>query len=97
MPNSADALRRWLGAFSLAMAAGMLIWGQTILLPHLHGVVFLLYWFTCFTFTIAAILIALLDVRAIRRRSKNQQAELLQRTLEEIEQTKEQPEDKRVE
>src|SRR5262245_42319756 len=52
MPNSADALRRWLGAFCLAVAAGMLIWGQTILLPILQGVVFLIYWALCFVFTV---------------------------------------------
>ena len=96
MPNSADALRRWLGTFCLAVAAGMLIWGQTLLLPYLHGVGFLIYWFACFVFTIAAICIALLDVRAVRRRSKNEQAELLHRTLEELEQSKDSPEDKKA-
>ena len=94
MSNSADALRRWLGAFCLTVAAGMLIWGQTLLLPYLCGVGFLIYWFLCFAFTLAAIFIALLDVRALRRRSKNEQAELLQRTLDEIEQARERPEDK---
>ncbi len=96
MPNSADALRRWLGAFCLAVAAGLLIWGQTILVPYLHGVVFLLYWLACFLFTIAAICIALLDVRAVRRRSKSERAELLRRTLEEIEEAKQKPEDKPI-
>lgn len=94
MANSADALRRWLGAFCLAVAAGMLIWGQTILKPHLDGIPFLIYWFICFVFTIAAIFIALLDVRAVRRRVKDEQADLIQRTLEEIEQSREQKDDK---
>ena len=37
MFSSADALRRWLGMFCLAVAAGLLIWGQTILKPYLEG------------------------------------------------------------
>src|SRR2546426_1002906 len=96
MSNSADALRRWLGAFCLAVAAGMLIWGQTILLPYLQGIVFLLYWFLCFAFTFAAIFIACLDLRAVLRRIRNEQAELIQRTLAELEQPDEDDQDKRV-
>ena len=90
MPNSADALRRWLGAFCLAVASGLLIWGQTVLVPYLHGVGFLIYWAGCFTFTIAAILFALLDVRAVRRRVRDEQANLIRRTIEDIERGKEQ-------
>jgi hypothetical protein len=85
MPNSADALRRWLGAFCLAVAAGMLIWGQTILAPYVKGLGFIIYWGLCFVFTIGAIFIALLDVRAVRQRVRNEQADLIQRTIEEIE------------
>ena len=84
MLDSADALRRWLGAFCLAVAAGMLIWGQTILKPQLDGLIFLFYWFACFTFTMAAIVIALLDVRALRRRTRDEQRKLMERTLEQV-------------
>jgi hypothetical protein len=83
--DSADALRRWLGLFCLTVAAGMLIWGQTLLKPYLEGVGFLIYWSFCFLFTFGAILIALLDVRAMRRRTRREQQELLQRTLDELE------------
>jgi len=89
MPNSAEALRRWLGLFCLAMAAGMLIWGQTILKPHLHDFPFIIYWTFCFLFTIGAVVIALLDVRAVRLRIKEERAELIARTLREIENGKE--------
>jgi hypothetical protein len=85
MLDSADALRRWLGLFCLAVAAGLLIWGQTILKPHLDGVAFLLYWFACFSFTIAAIVIALLDVRVLRRRNRDEQRKLIERTLDQLE------------
>lgn len=87
MSNAADARRRWLGLFFLTIAAGMLIWGQTILRPHLTGFVFAVYWLCCFGFTFVTIFIALLDVRAVRRRlreEQKEQADLLRRTLEDI-------------
>ena len=84
MSNSADALRRWLGLFCLAVAAGLLIWGQTILKPVLDGLAFILYWGICFFFTVGAIVIAMLDMRAVRQRTRREQEELLQKTLEQI-------------
>ena len=85
MGNSADALRRWLGAFFLAVAFAMLIWGETVLKPFLRGIPFLLYWLGCFAFTCSAIVIALLDVRAVRRRIQAEQRDLIERTLNEVE------------
>jgi len=85
MSNSADALRRWLGLFCLAVAAGLLIWGQTILKPLLDGVAYIIYWFLCFFFTMAAIGIALIDMRAVRQRTREEQTELIRKTLAEIE------------
>lgn len=84
--DSADAMRRWLGAFCLTVAAGMLIWGQTLLKPVLDGWLFIVYWTFCFIFTFGAIVIALLDIRALRRRTRREQRELLERTLAEVEQ-----------
>ena len=83
--DSADALRRWLGLFCLTVAAGMLIWGQTLLKPLLQGWFFIFYWGVCFVFTFGAIIIALLDIRALRRRTRREQQELLERTLSEVE------------
>lgn len=85
MPTSADALRRWLGLLFLALAFGLLIWGQTVLRDSLKGVAFLAYWGCCFLLTMAAIVTALLDVRATRRKAREEQDELLRRTIEEIE------------
>src|ERR1044072_959531 len=85
MPNSADALRRWCGLLFLVLAFGLLIWGQTVLRDSLQGVAFLIYWFFCFLFTFAAIITALLDVRATRKRVKKEQEELLEQTLRDIE------------
>jgi hypothetical protein len=89
MPNSAEALRRWWGAFCLAVAAVMLIWGQTVLVPYLKGLIFIIYWFICFLFTIGAIFIALIDLRAIRQRVRNEHTELIEKTLREIDESKE--------
>lgn len=83
--DSADALRRWLGLFCLTVAAGMLIWGQTLLKPYLQRLGFLIYWSFCFFFTFGAILIALLDIRAMRRRTRREQRELLERALQDVE------------
>ena len=85
MGNSADALRRWLGAFCLAVAFGLLVWGETVLKPILTGVLFLIYWVGCFVFTIGAIVFALLDVRAVRRRTQAERRELLERSFQDLE------------
>lgn len=78
-------MRRWLGLFFLAVAFGLLVWGQTVLRNRLTGVAFLLYWACCFLFTLAAIITALLDVRATRKRAQDEQNELVRRTLAELE------------
>jgi hypothetical protein len=83
MLTPADALRRWFGLLFLALASGMVIWGNTILHPHLHGAGFIIFWFLCFLFTLGAILLALLDIRAIRHRSRLEQRELIDRALRE--------------
>ena len=84
MADSADARRRWFGLLFLVLAAGMLIWGQTVLQPHLRGVWFLLYWLACFILTGLAILTALLDMRATRRRTREEQRDLIERTWKDI-------------
>jgi membrane protein implicated in regulation of membrane protease activity len=86
MPYSPDAMRRWFGLLFLALAFGMLVWGQTVLSGKLERekIVFVIYWFVCFLFVIAAIVTALLDVRATRRRAQREHEELVRRTLEQI-------------
>ncbi|MBI5383697.1 MAG: hypothetical protein HZA90_03320 [Verrucomicrobia bacterium] len=84
MADSAEARRRWFGLFFLALAAGMLIWGQTVLKPYLTGFLFLLYWALCFVLTGLAIITALLDMRATRRRIRREQRELIERTWRDI-------------
>ena len=93
--NAADARRRWLGLFFLTVAVGLLLCGQTILRPHLEGFTFAVYWLCCFGFTFVTLGIALLDLRTVRRRlleeHRQQQAELLQRTLDDLERLKKAP------
>ena len=62
----------------------MLVWGQTVLKPHLDGTPYLFYWLFCFVFTFAAIFTALIDMRATRRRTQAEQQELLDKTLNEL-------------
>ena len=72
--------------FCLAMASGMLIWGHTILQSYLQGIPFVIYWGICFAFTIASIVIALLDVRAMLRNIKVERVTLAKRAMREIQQ-----------
>ncbi len=88
-PNPADVRRRWFGVFFLLIAAGMLIWGQTLLKPYLQGIGFVLYWLACMAFTGLALLTALLDIWAVRRRTRERQRDLLQRIFDEGESNKE--------
>ena len=85
MSNSATALRRWLGVFCLAVASGMLIWGQTLLQPYLEGKLFIAYWIVFVVFTCGTVGVSLLDFLAIRRELMQQIAELKARALAEIE------------
>ena len=70
--------------FCLAVASGMLIWGRTILEPHLQGLGFLIYWVGCFLFVIASIVIALLDVHVMLRNIRTERLGLFRRALKDI-------------
>jgi hypothetical protein len=84
MSNSAEALRRWLGMFCLATAAGMLIWGRTFLLPHLTGRTFLLYWIGCSVLAFGAVAFGIVDVWLALRSLYHERRNLRQATLEQL-------------
>jgi hypothetical protein len=84
MALSQDARRRWLGGICLAISASMLILGMTVFKDRLRPQTFLYYWLICMLVTALTLLIALLDLRAVRVRSRREQAELVHRTLTEI-------------
>lgn len=76
-----DRRRRWFGLLYLILSGGLLIWGLTWLRPVLAGIGFAVYWLLCLGFALAALVIAWLDWRSIRRQVRRQQQELLTRTL----------------
>ena len=84
MSLDSDTRRRLIGGLVLTMAVVMLICGETVLKGKLSPFGFLLYWFGCFAFTIAAVFIALADVKALRVRTQREQNDLLENTLKEI-------------
>lgn len=89
MLTSVDARRRWFGAFFLIIAGGLLVWGFTFLSSTLvkNPVFFLLYWGTCFLFTLLALLIALYDMMVIRRRLREERRAEFNRTFSDIDES----------
>jgi len=76
--------RRWFGAVVLLGALAMLVGGETALKDRLSAPGFLAYWLICLALTGMAILAAFLDVRALRERTRQEQHDLLENTLDEI-------------
>ncbi len=76
--------RRWFGLLYLILAGGLLIWGLTWLRPGLHGIGFVIYWLACLGCALAALIIAWLDWRSVRRQIRAEQRELLEHALDKI-------------
>ena len=89
MMTASDARRRGLGLLFLAAALGMLVMGLTVLSRRLEGWTFLIYWLGCFVFTLAAMLVAFVDLWAIRQRTRDEQRDLIQQTLEDADEAQE--------
>lgn len=77
------------GMVFLILAVVMLILGETLLRNSLAKVPFLIYWAACFVFTGLAILFAFRDVAGVQRQAREQQRELLEKTIREIARQKE--------
>ena len=88
MGNKADLRRRLLGGVFLATALGMLVAGQTVLHDAFSPLGFIAFWVLCFVFTMAAVAVAFWDLAAVRRRTRDEQRELVESTLKEIVQRK---------
>ena len=84
MVLSATARRRVLGSLFLVTAVVMLVLGQTVLEGRLRGLNYVFYWMACVVMTGLAVLTALLDLRALQRRSRREQYDLLTSTLDKI-------------
>ncbi len=63
----------------------MVILGETILQGRLSAPASLAYWLICMCLTALAMMVALLDLRALRERSREQQRDLFEQTLKNIE------------
>src|SRR5438874_1619238 len=85
MALDGTARRRWFGAVVLFAALVMLVAGETALKGRLGDVAFIIYWLACFGLTSVAIVVAFLDVRAVRGRIREEQRKLLEATLKRIE------------
>lgn len=81
MLNSSDARRRALGTIFLGGALVMLVWGQTALEPALKGIDFLLYWTLCMGLTFLALMVGLLDLWIIRRRSREERKKMFRNSF----------------
>ncbi len=77
------------GLIFLGIALLMLVLGETVLRQSLSKVAFVIYWMGCFIFTALAILFSFLDVAGVQRRAREQQRELLEKTIGEIVRQKE--------
>ena len=77
--------RRWFGGTTLAIAAGMLVMGESLLKGRLTDLNFMLYWLICFTLTLIAIVIAFLDLHFVQRETRREHHELLRNAINEIE------------
>ena len=80
-----QAKRRWVGAAVLGLALLMLVAGETVLKGVLKDFAFVGYWAVCMACTVAAIIIAFIDARAVQRSVGQQQRDLLDSTLRKIE------------
>lgn len=91
MADRRDLRRRALGAFFLVASLVMLIAGETVLSERLRlrPLAFLIFWMVCVVFVGLAFLTALLDLAVVRRRTREQQRELLESALRQIAHTKE--------
>lgn len=79
--------RRWMGGIILAVAALMLIAGETLLKGRLSPLLMLAYWLACFGLAAVAMIYAVLDASAVARQTSEARRELAARTIREIEQS----------
>jgi hypothetical protein len=86
MLTPVDARRRWFGAFFLILSLGMLIWGNTLLNAYLlrNPAMFVLFWAACAVFTGLALINALLDMIIMRKRTRDEQIQLAEKSFAEI-------------
>lgn len=68
----------------LGLVVAMLFSGMSFLKPHLVGWIFVVYWLVCLTLTCTVIIVAMLELRAIRRYARRAHLELFITSLGDI-------------
>ena len=89
MDSNTGIRHRKRGMTFLIISVLMLILGETLLRSSLSKVPFLIYWMVCIVITFMAIVFAFLDVAGVQRQAREQQRELLEKTIREIARQKE--------
>jgi hypothetical protein len=74
-----------MGVLCLGLALGMVLADRWVLAGHRDPFVHLTYWFVCLLFTLAAMLIAVADMLAVRQDSRDRRRELVEDAIREIE------------
>ena len=82
--SKAKLIRRSLGGVCLVGAVAMLAAGDTKPTTGTNNLSFPIYWLTCFLLATVAMLMAVLDLFAVRREARREQRSLFQETLGQI-------------
>lgn len=84
MMNAAESLRRWMSVFCLALAFGMLIWGQMVFGKHLSGLLSEIYWGVCFTLSAISVVTSFIEIRLLLQEVRRQQVALIRNAMRDV-------------
>ena len=76
--------RRRAGLIFLLLAGVMLVLGLTILGKVLQGLGFLAYWLGCLALTLTAMLMAIREMRDIRRQNREEKVGLFEKAFDDV-------------
>jgi uncharacterized membrane protein YhaH (DUF805 family) len=76
--------RRRAGLVFLGLAGVMLVLGLTLFGKSLRGVGFLAYWLGCLALTLTAMLLAVREMRDIRRQNREEKIGLFEKAFDEV-------------
>lgn len=82
--NATESLRRWMSVSSLALAFGMLIWGQMVFAKYLSGLLFDVYWGACFALSAISVVTSLIEVRLLLQEVRRQQIALYRSAVRDV-------------
>lgn len=87
MGAPAERRLRYYSLILLALAVAMLLSGLSFLEPYLAGWIFVVYWLVCLALTCGVIVVAMLELRAIRRNAQRAHLALFLDSLRDIKPT----------